>query len=390
MAHTGPGPGPGSTRYDSATRQLDRAVARTGAGARGAVGSVAVVAALSGAVPPVSLAWLAPMLLVHLGWTALHVRVFLREQGLPHWLVAGDVAITVALCLAQAHLVPPDSLVTGSSWVAGLVTMTVVMAGVAWRPKVAVPVGLAVAGAFASGVWLAAPTQNVAGTLGIHLVQLLAIVLLMTLLRRSAASADAFLRQRARADISLMVERLRREDELRQVGSVHETFLHTLTMVGQGTYDAPSPTLRAQVATDLAALERLRDLPHLASASIALDALLDEVAGRATGLDVRRRLTPETVPGEVAERFARAVTEALANVALHAGVREAELVSVRRDGEILVEVADAGRGFDQHRLPPDRFGVRGSILDTMRSLPNGGAQISSGDRGTRVSLWWRP
>jgi hypothetical protein len=56
----------------------------------------------------------------------------------------------------------------------------------------------------------------------------------------------------------------------------------------------------------------------------------------------------------------------------------------------VVEVADAGRGFDQHRLPADRFGVRGSILDTMRSLPNGGAQISSGDRGTRVSLWWRP
>ena len=42
------------------------------------------------------------------------------------------------------------------------------------------------------------------------------------------------------------------------------------------------------------------------------------------------------------------------------------------------------------RLPPDRFGVRGSILDTMRALPNGGADISSGGDGTRVTLWWRP
>ncbi|MEV0995966.1 hypothetical protein [Nonomuraea sp. NPDC050202] len=378
------------TRYDSATRQLTKAVARTGAGARSAVGSVAVVAALFGAVAPVSASWLAPMLLIHLASTLLYVRVFWRKDLLPHWLVAGDVAITVALCLAQVHLVPVEALVTGSSWVHGLVTMTVVMAGVTWRPRTAIPVGLAVAAAFAAGVRLASPAHDAYGSLGIHLVQLLAIVLLMTLLRRSAASADAFLRQSARAQISLMVERLRREDELRQVGSIHETSLHTLTMVGHGTYDEPSPTLRDQVATDLAALEKLRDQPHAGSVPIALDSLLDEVAGRAAGLDVRRRLTPETVPGDVAERFARAVTEALANVALHAGVREAELVSGRRDGEIVVEVADSGRGFDQHRLPPDRFGVRGSILDTMRSLPNGGAEISSGDRGTRVSLWWRP
>ena len=58
-----------------------------------------------------------------------------------------------------------------------------------------------------------------------------------------------------------MVERLRREDELRQVGSIHETSLHTLTMVGLGTYDGPSPTLRGQAASDLSALEKLRDTP---------------------------------------------------------------------------------------------------------------------------------
>ncbi|TMR97954.1 sensor histidine kinase [Nonomuraea basaltis] len=384
MAH------PGSTRYDSATRQFEKAVARTGAGARSAVGSVAVVSAAFGAVAPVSVAWLAPMLAIHLVWTALFLRVWWHKEPLPNWLVAGDVAITVALCLAQRHLVATEALVTGSSWVAGLVTMTIVIAGLSWGPKVAVPVGLGVAGAFAAGVRLASPTQDVAGTLMIHLVQLLAIVMLMTLLRRSATSADAFLKESARAEIARMVERLRREDELRQVGSIHETALHTLTMVGLGTYDRPTPTLRDQVATDLAALEQLRDRPRADSVPIALDALLDEVAGRARGLDVHRSLTPETVPGNVAERFARAVTEALANVALHAGVREAELVSSTRDGEVRVEVADTGRGFDQDRLPPDRFGVRGSILDTMRSLPNGGAEISSGDQGTRVRLWWRP
>ncbi|MFI7469064.1 sensor histidine kinase [Nonomuraea sp. NPDC049646] len=378
------------TRYDSATRQLDKAVARTAAGARGAVGLVAVVAAGLGAVPPVSAAWLAPALAAGLVWTGLYLRRLRGEEPLPHWLVAGDAATTVAACLAQRHLVPVRAFDAGSSWIAGLVTMTIVVIGVTWRPRIAVPAGLAVAGAYLAGVRLAAPSQDVAGTLGIHLVQLLAIVILMTLLRRSAASADAFLRESARAEIALMVERLRREDELRQVASIHETALHTLTMVGLGTYDEPSPTLRSQVGADLAALEKLRDRPRPETAPIALDALLDEVAGRVPGLDVRRSLIPQTVPGDVAEHFARAVTEALANVALHAGVAEAVLVSSGHDGEIRVEVADAGHGFDQDRLPPDRFGVRGSILDTMNALRGGGARISSGDTGTRVSMWWRP
>ncbi|QYC39985.1 nitrate/nitrite sensor protein NarX [Nonomuraea coxensis DSM 45129] len=381
---------PRSTRYDSATRQLEKATARTAAGARSAVGAVAVVAASFGAVPPVSLSWLAPLLAIHLVLTAGYARVWWRTELVPRRLVAADVAVTLALCLAQRFLVAEEALASGASWVSGLVTMTIVLAGIAWRPALAVPVGLAVAGAFAAGVRLASATQDVVVPTGVHLVQLLAIVMLMTLLRRSSAETDAFLECSVRAEIALMVERLRREDQLKQVGSIHETALHTLGMVGLGTYERPTPTLAAQVRTDLAALEKLRDTPGGDSVPIALDALLDEVAGRVKGLEVRTSLVPETVPGDVAERFARAVTEALSNVALHAGVREAEIVSTRRGGEIVVEVADRGRGFDQDRLPPDRFGVRGSILDMMRSLPNGGARISSGAQGTRVSLWWRP
>ncbi|WP_165977034.1 sensor histidine kinase [Nonomuraea diastatica] len=380
----------GSTRYDSAARQLEQAAARIGAGSRAVIGLVAVVAAVLGAVPPVSVSWLAPALAIHLLWTVLFLRVAWRRNPLPSWLAAGDVAVTVTLCLAQRHLVAVDALAANASWISGLVTMSVIVAGIAWRPAIAVPAGLAVAAAYLVGARFAVPHQGVVSTLAIHLMQILAIALLMTLLRRCAASADAFLRDSARAEVTLMVERLRREDELRQVGSVHETSLHTLTMVGLGTYDRPSETLRRQAATDLAALERLRDRPDAGTAAIALDALLDEVAGQATSLEVRRSLTPETVPGDVAERFARAVNEALANIARHAGVREAELLSSSRDGEIRVEVADAGAGFDVEQVPPDRFGVRGSILGTMRSLPNAGADISSGTGGTRVSLWWRP
>lgn len=384
MAHLG------STRYDSAARQLRRTAGRTAAGARAALGVVLAVAAALGAVPPVSLAWLVPALAAELGWSAVYLWRMWRAPPLPAWLVAGDAATVVALCLAQRHLVAGEALSGGASWVAGLVTMTIVVPAVAWRPLAAVPTGLAVGVAYLAGMRLADPGQDVTTSAAVHLVQMVAVTLLMALLRRSAASADGFLRGSARAETALMVERLRREDELKQVGSIHETSLHTLTMVGLGTYDGPSATLRRQAAADLAALHRLRERPGQEEAQIALDALLDEVAERAEGLRVHRRLAHETVPGDVAESFARAVAEALSNVARHAGVREAELVADRRDGAIRVEVADHGRGFDRDRLPPDRFGVRGSILDTMRALPNGGADISSDGDGTRVTLWWRP
>ncbi|HUR04081.1 MAG TPA: hypothetical protein VM347_16165, partial [Nonomuraea sp.] len=102
MAH--PGSTRYDTRYDSAARQLERAVARTAAGARVAVGLVAVIAATIGAVPPVSARWLVPMLAVELGWTLLFARLVWRRESLPTWLAAGDVAITVVLCLAQRDL----------------------------------------------------------------------------------------------------------------------------------------------------------------------------------------------------------------------------------------------------------------------------------------------
>src|ERR1044072_8764507 len=106
---------PGSTRYDSAARQLEQAIARTGAAARVTVGLVAVVAAALGAAPPVSVAWLVPMLAVDLVWTALFARLVWRGELLPKWLAAGDVAITITLCLSQRHLVARQALEDGAS-----------------------------------------------------------------------------------------------------------------------------------------------------------------------------------------------------------------------------------------------------------------------------------
>src|SRR5690606_41789516 len=132
MAHLG------SQRYDSAARQLERTAARTAAAARGVMGVVVAVAAALGALPPVSVAWLAPALAVELGWTALFLWRWWRGLPLPGWLVAGDVAVTVGLCLAQRHLVAAEALAGGASRVAGLVTVAITVPALGRRP----PAGL--------------------------------------------------------------------------------------------------------------------------------------------------------------------------------------------------------------------------------------------------------
>ncbi len=379
-------------------------IALCGAVMRAAEGLAAAVAALLGAVPPVSMAWIAPAVAIDLTWTGLFVWAMLAYGPLT-WLVLGEVAVTAGFGLAQGHLVVPEAADGGASWVAVLTTMTIVVAALGWTPRVAVPAGLAVTGAHLAGAHLAGLASGTA-TAGIHLIQVAAMAALMSLLRRSAAVADVALGGLRRASTEAAVLRARRADERAQYSRVHDTVLNTLTMVGAGGVAASSPMLRRQAAADLAELERIaaRAVPYADpdpdggrhggqdgaadEAPVRLDARLREVAARST-LRVTAELADLAVPGAVAEAFAGAATEALTNVARHAGVDAARLGTVRAGNEIRVEIADRGRGFDPTHLPPDRYGLRRSIVERMDSV-GGGARVESGDGGTRVTLWWCP
>ena len=80
----------------------------------------------------------------------------------------------------------------------------------------------------------------------------------------------------------------------------------------------------------------------------ALQALAAEV-GRALGLEVTLKV-PEgelTVPKIVAHAAYRIAQEALRNAAAHAGTGAATLELVRANGDLVIRVSDAGRGFVQ-------------------------------------------
>nr|WP_269810347.1 ATP-binding protein [Kineosporia rhizophila] len=82
------------------------------------------------------------------------------------------------------------------------------------------------------------------------------------------------------------------------------------------------------------------------------------------------------------------VREALANVARHASVSEADL-SVQHDhGRLVVEIRDRGRGFDPSQVPLHRRGIAESIVSRMHRAGGTGSVTSAPGRGTVVRLEW--
>lgn len=97
---------------------------------------------------------------------------------------------------------------------------------------------------------------------------------------------------------------------------------------------------------------------------------------------------PLRIPGRIARALVLAASQAIANAIQHAGAVGLE-VSVTRTGDaaVAVFVRDRGEGFDLDAIPPDRLGIRGSIVARLAAV-GGRADLVSGHEGTTVTLTW--
>ena len=101
------------------------------------------------------------------------------------------------------------------------------------------------------------------------------------------------------------------------------------------------------------------------------------VTGYGTGV---YKLAPD-----VARALAAAVRASFENVVRHSGASVAELELIYAD-DLTIMITDQGKGFDMAAIPPDRLGVRGSIIERIEAV-GGSAQIwSSPGSGTSVML----
>src|SRR4029450_8457980 len=101
------------------------------------------------AVGPGNLRWVALAVLGYGLWTGFFTWVALT-RGLVTLTVAGDLVVTVALCLTYAGLTPGDFLTDGSVWAAGVGAVAVPNLPLAWRARVAIPAGVVVVATFAA------------------------------------------------------------------------------------------------------------------------------------------------------------------------------------------------------------------------------------------------
>jgi signal transduction histidine kinase len=318
-----------------------------------------------------------------LTWFAAYPIALLRWPT--DWPVAATVAMVCVAALTQGWTVSAVSAADGSGWVLAVVTISAM--AMQWQvrsPAGAAATGLLVA-AYFTGAWLAV------GAAELHRLPMLLWVIPETvlsrvcyaMLRRAANQSDALFEGRQRRRGALAVSAARRADEREQQALLHDTVAATLLMVGLGAVPAQSQWLAEQAARDLQVLQHggVVDPPVDLADLIAVEILRSPIPVR---LD-----TPPprfVLPVPVARALARAIREALHNVAQHAGVDHAAL-EVCMDPP-RVDIVDTGCGFDLDRVSPHRLGLARSIVARMAAAGGRATVSSAPGQGTLVRLEW--
>ena len=364
-------------------RALHRLVGWYAVGFRLWIAVAVVVAAPLAATAAVSGAWLAAAVVTLSAWSVFFaVRV--GRRGVTGPLVLADAAVIVALIVVH-HLVVPAALISaGTTWMLPLASTAIYISQLCIPPPAGLPVAAVVIAAYVTTV--AHPAD------ALYLVfQALATAALMVLVRRGGRNADAAIGRQLRLEQDLQVEAARQADQREQDRRLHDTILSTLTMVASGALNMPSPVLAAQASRDLQVLHSWPTLPEPGPQdAVALPDRLTAVAAGAAPLRVSTSFlsATKTVPATAADRIADCAAEALRNVARHAGTGTAELRVRDRDGQVVVEIIDQGRGFDVRSVPRSRRGITESIHGRMAEI-GGTAEISGvPGAGTTVTLRW--
>ncbi|BDZ48215.1 hypothetical protein GCM10025867_04560 [Frondihabitans sucicola] len=217
----------------------------------------------------------------------------------------------------------------------------------------------------------------------------------ITLVTRASAKRLDRAATAARRKTSLEAEASARvQQRIRIDALVHDHVLSALLIASRAD-GVPTPALRELAS---ATLGMLRDDTLLPPVPLALDdfvnRLRSSVTSQSDGIGFEATVDGSgTIPADIAQALLEATAEAVRNSLRHAdrderpAWRQVTVVSTV-DG-IEIRVSDNGRGFNSRRIPPERLGVRVSILNRMATLPGGRAGIESARGvGTRVALGW--
>ena len=181
-------------------------------------------------------------------------------------------------------------------------------------------------------------------------------------------------------------ERIRSQERAELAAHIHDSVLHTLTLIQRNAHDAREVQrlARSQERTLREWLYQPR-----ADARRALAAAIKEIAGEVEddhGVKIEVVCVGDTELDDRLDAALQACREAMVNAAKYSGVPSISVYAEVEGDDVAIFVRDRGKGFDPDQIPEDRMGVRGSIIGRMER--NGGtARIRTAPgEGTEVRL----
>lgn len=363
-------------------------------------------------------------------WAAVFLARLARYRPTPRLAVA-DSILHSAVALFAAWTVPPVMRGDTANW------LYIAIAGESIVPlwfaplALAAPLVLLLGAAYWAGAVLpaSAVTGDSVRTASVALLFAVAVVAWSgyRILCQRAALADVALARADAAEREQYVALLRNSERREHERLLHDTVLNTLTALSRAGQSAGyGHDVVGRCRHDVALMEYVLGGVGTAGPSagkayggiaVAVEAVAAET--RARGLMVHTEVVavghahgsgvdapspgvslpgagqPE-IPVPVIVAVARAVREALNNVARHAGTGEAWLAlrvpepdgAAVDAGGFVVTVRDSGAGFDPDHVGPARLGLWRSIVERIADCGGAATVVSAPGKGTTVTLRW--
>jgi signal transduction histidine kinase len=183
-------------------------------------------------------------------------------------------------------------------------------------------------------------------------------------------------------------ERIRSEERARVAAHLHDSVLQTLALIQRSSGDpARAAALARRQERELRAWLYDADRNRRAgTVRVVLEDVCAEVE-QLHGVPVELVVVGGDAPASsrVLEAMG-AVREAAINAATHAGTDRIDVYAETGSDGLSVYVRDTGRGFSPQEVPPDRAGLRESVVGRMERLGGTAVVTSSPGEGTEVEL----
>jgi signal transduction histidine kinase len=180
--------------------------------------------------------------------------------------------------------------------------------------------------------------------------------------------------------------RIRSEERAEIAAQVHDSVLQSLALIQKNSSDA------SEVGRIARAQER--DLrrwlyPTSTQSPTSLRGQLETMAADVEdtyGVLVDVVCVGDASASDRMSALLLATREALSNAARHSGAETVSVYAEMSERSVVVHVRDRGKGFNVADIPPDRMGVRESILGRLERHGGTARVTSSPGEGTRIEL----